>query len=308
MDRLTNMEAFVRVVEAGSFSRAAQRWGRSKAVVSKYVSMLEEYLDIELLRRSTRSLSLTQAGELYYRRCLALLDELTDLEASLHSEHISPRGRLRITAPPGLMSQYKLPLMTEFRERYPDISMEFTLTHRMVDLVEEGFDVAIRITEPKDSSLVVRKLAPAPLVVAASPAYLQEHGTPEHPQDLRDHACLIDTNFREHSKWRFQRNGKTEVVQVSGPFEVNSPIVVRDLALQAQGIALLPAFVAKDALQQGKLVTLLEGQIALQWSIVAMYPRRRFLSGRVRAYIDYLVEVFQPLREGEVTASSGQTG
>ncbi len=293
MDRLTNMEAFVRVVEAGSFSDAARRWGRSKAVVSKYVGMLEEYLDVELLRRSTRSLSLTDAGELYYRRCLALLDELTDLEASLHSEHISPRGRLRITAPPGLMERYQHELTTAFAARYPDISMEFSLTHRMVDLVEEGFDIAIRVTQPKDSSLVIRKLAPAPLVMVASPSYLKEYGTPERPEDLREHSCLIDTNFRERNKWKFKVNGKEESIAVTGRFEVNSPLTLHDLALQDQGIAMLPMFIAEEALHQGTLVSLLEDSIALKWSIVAMYPRRRFVSGRVRAFLDFLVEVFR---------------
>ena len=293
MDRLVCMEAFVRVVDAGSFSAAARNWGRSKAAVSKYLTNLEDYLGVELIRRTTRSLSLTDAGRLYHRRCIDLLGELAAMEASIQDNHVAPRGRLRITIPPGLMSRHRQRLTTEFIERYPEVTMDIHLTHRMVDLIEEGFDLAIRITEAKDSSLIARKLTTVDICAVASPEYLQKHGTPKKPEDLRQHACLIDSNFREKNRWRFKVDGELQVIEVSGPFQVNSPIVIRDLAEQGKGIALIPDFMVQKELQKGSLVSVLDGMLGFRWSMYALYPRRHFLSGRVRAFIDHLVEVFR---------------
>ncbi|MFZ1862672.1 MAG: LysR family transcriptional regulator, partial [Polyangiales bacterium] len=187
MDRLLAMEAFVRVVDAGSFSAAARQWGRSKAVVSKYVSALEEHLGVQLLRRTTRSLSLTEAGRAYRERCADVLGEIDAVEASLREDLAAPRGLLRVTAPPGLASHYLEIMTKDFVERFPDITIDLDLTHRMVDLVEEHIDVAIRVTDPRDSSLVARRIAPAPILAVAAPSYLRRRGTPKKPADLRDH-------------------------------------------------------------------------------------------------------------------------
>jgi len=283
------MEAFVRVVDAGSFTAAARRWGRSKAVVSKYVAALEEHLGVPLLRRTTRSLSLTDAGRGYHARCVDLLGELEAVEAGLRSDHVEPRGLLRVTAPPGFMDRYARLMTTAFVERYPEITMDLLLTHRMVDLVEEGIDVALRVTVPRDSSLVARRLGPAPLVAVASPAYLARRGAPRTPGDLRAHACLVDTNFRDRGRWRF----RGETVEVDGPFRVNSPTVVRDLAAAGHGVAVVPAFVAAAHLDDGRLVEVLAGELAFDWAVYAVYPRRRYLARRVRVFIDHLAAALE---------------
>ena len=294
MDRLTTMEAFVRVVNAGSFSAAARRWGVSRAVVSKYIAALEGHLGVELLRRTTRALSLTDAGRRYHARCVDVLGEIEALEASLRSDHVQPRGLLRVTAPPGFMTRYGPMMTTGFTERHPGVTMEIHLSHRLVDLVEEGLDLAIRLTAPWDSSLIARKLAPAPLVAVAAPAYLARCGRPQRPADLRHHDCLVDTNFRDLGRWRFRVGRKLETVEVTGPFRINSPTATRDLAIAGHGIALVPGFLTTDALDSGQLIEVLAGMPAFDWSIWAVYPQRRHLAGRVRAFIDYMAEQLSP--------------
>ena len=283
------MEAFVRVVDAGSFSAAARQWGRSKAVVSKYVNALEDHLGVQLLRRTTRSLSLTEAGRAYRERCVEVLGEIEALEVSLREGIAAPRGPLRITAPPGFASHYLDVMTTDFIARFPEVTLDLDLTHRMVDLVEENIDVAIRVTDPRDSSLVARRIAPAPILAVASPDYLRRRGTPKKPADLRDHDCIVDTNFRDQQRWRFRSSGKTETVSVDGPLRVNHPDAVREMAAAGHGIALVPDFVARDALEAGRLREVLRGTVAFQWSILAVYPRRKYLPARVRAYVDHLL-------------------
>jgi DNA-binding transcriptional LysR family regulator len=294
MDRLLSMEAFLRVVDAGSFSAAARQWGRSKAVVSKYVNGLEAHLGVELLRRTTRSLSLTEAGRAYRERCADVLGEIQSLEASVQQDVAAPRGPLRVTAPPGLASHYLAVMTKDFLAHFPDVTLDLDLTHRMVDLIEENIDVAIRVTAPRDSSLVARRIAPAHIIAVAAPSYLRQRGTPKNPADLRDHDCLVDTNFRDQQRWRFHNGDKTETVTVDGPLRVNNPDAVRELAEAGLGIALVPDFVARDALAAGTLREVLKGRVALHWSILAVYPRRRYLPLRVRAYVDHLVEGIGP--------------
>lgn len=294
MDRLVAMEAFVRVADAGSFSAAARHWGRSKAAVSKYINALEAHLGVQLLQRTTRSLSLTEAGRAYRERCAAVLGEIQTLEASLREDIAAPRGPLRVTAPPGFASHYLDVMTKDFLERFPEVTIDLDLTHRIVDLVEENIDVAIRVTDPRDSSLVARRIAPAPIVAVAAPSYLRGRGTPANPTDLRDHDCLVDTNFRDQQRWRFRTGdndkAKTETITVAGPLRVNHPDAVREMAESGLGIGLVPRFVASDALEAGRLREVLKGRVALQWSILAVYPRRRYLPLRVRAYIDHLAK------------------
>jgi DNA-binding transcriptional LysR family regulator len=286
------MEAFVRVVDAGSFSTAARQWGRSKAVVSKYITSLESHLGVQLIQRTTRSLSLTEAGRAYRARCTDVLGEIQALEASLREAVAAPRGPLRITAPPGFASHYLDVMTKDFLARFPEVTLDLDLTHRMVDLVEENIDLAIRVTDPRDSSLVARRIAPAPIIAVAAPSYLRRRGTPKNPADLRDHDCLVDTNFREQQRWRFRTRdkSKTETVTVHGPLRINNPDAVRDMAEAGLGIALVPKFVASQSLRAGTLREVLKGRVAFDWSILAVYPRRRYLPLRVRAYVDHLVE------------------
>ena len=263
MDRLDQMEAFIRVVDAGSFTAAARQWGRSKAVVSKYINALEDHLGVELLRRTTRSLSLTEAGRAYRERCADVLGEIQSLEASVREDIAAPRGPLRVTAPPGLAGHYLDVMTSGFLTRYPEVTLDLDLTHRMVDLVEENIDIAIRVTDPRDSSLVARRIAPAPILAVASPDYLRRRGTPKKPADLRDHDCIVDTNFRDQQRWRFRSRrsgGKTETVSVDGPLRVNHPDAVREMAEAGLGVALVPDFVAREALEAGRLCEVLRGR------------------------------------------------
>ena len=284
------MEAFVRVVDAGSFSDAARHWGRSKAVVSKYVNALEAHLGVQLLRRTTRSLSLTEAGRAYRERCTDVLGEIQSLEASVRESAAAPRGPLRVTAPPGLASHYLDVMTKDFLARFPEVSLDLDLTHRIVDLVEDNIDVAIRVTDPRDSSLVARRIAPVPILAVAAPAYLRRRGLPKQPPDLSEHDCLVDTNFVDQQRWRFRKGNKTETVTVHGPVRVNNPDAIVGLAVAGLGIALVPDFAVREALQRGSLREVLPGTVALRWSILAVYPRRRYLPLRVRAYVDHLVE------------------
>lgn len=288
MDTLESMQAFARVVEAGSFTEAAQRWGRSKAAVSKYVSQLEERLGVTLLVRTTRSLRLTETGRAYHERCVQLLEELADLEGSVSDAVRVPRGVLRVTAPPGLSEAFGEGLIADFARAWPQVSVDLHLSHELVDLVREGFDVALRITEPDDSSLIARKLADAPILTCASPGYIARAGAPRHPEDLRDHPCLVDSNFRHAGRWRFDVDGARVVVPVKGPVRVNSPLMVRSLAIEGLGIALLPEFVAREALADGRLVRLLEGFEGYRWAIYVVYPPRRHLSAKVRVFVDHV--------------------
>lgn len=284
------MEAFVRVADAGSFTAAARNWGCSKAAMSKYVSELEEHLGVALLRRTTRSLSLTEAGRRYRQRCLGVLEEIESAETDARDDTLAPRGVLRVSAPPGFMSRHGALMTTQFTDRYPDIRLDLDLTHRMIDLVEEGIDVAIRVTDPGDSTLVARRLGPAPVIAVASPDYLAERGTPCRPLDLADHDCLVDTNFRDGGRWPFVYRRKREVVEVDGPFRVNSPETLRDLAVANRGIALVAHFVVANSVECGELVEVLPSMVDLHWSVYAVYPRRRYLPARVRAFVDHLAK------------------
>ena len=292
MDRLDQMEAFIRVVDAGSFTAAAQQWGRSKAVVSKYINALEDRLGVELLRRTTRSLSVTEAGRTYRKRCADILGEIESLEASVRQDIAAPRGPLRVTAPPGLAAHYLDVMTSGFLTRYPEVTLDLDLTHRMVDLIEDNIDIAIRVTDPRDSSLVACRIAPTAILAVASPDYLRRRGTPKKPADLRDHDCIVDTNFRDQQRWRFRSRrsgGKTETVSVDGPLRVNHPDAVREIAEAGLGVALVPDFVAREALEAGRLREVLPGRVAFQWSILAVYPRRKYLPARVRAYVEHLL-------------------
>ncbi len=298
MDTIETMEAFARVVDAGSFTEAARRWGRSKAVVSKYVAALEERLGVVLLQRTTRALHLTETGRAYYERATELLEELGELERSLSDAHRAPRGTLRLTAPEGVSDAFLDPIIARFLERCPEVQIDLQITNRMLDLVEEGIDLAIRVTEPRDSALITRRLGDAPIIACASPEYLARAGRPAHPRELSERPCIIDTNFRGGGRWRFREpraragEGEAFTVRVRGPVRVNSPIRVRELTARGLGIALIPELVARAAIAEGRLVRVLEGYEGYGWGIWAVWPSRRQLSGKVRAFVDALAEAF----------------
>jgi len=289
---LARIRAFVQVFDAGGFSAAARQHGRSKALLSKYVTDLEDYLGVRLMNRTTRKLSLTEAGGAYYREASQLLQQLDDLDASILDQTAAPRGLLRVSAPRNFGEMILAPAIFAFLAAEPGVTLDLRLEDRFVDLVEEGIDLALRIATAQDSSLIARRLADMRHAVVAAPAYLDAHGVPRVPEDLRAHAAIIDTNLSGQANWRFVADGQTVSVHVRGPVQVNSPLSARDAALAGLGIALLPGYLADPMIAAGRLVPLLSGHVQTGASLMAVYPHRRHLAGKVRALIDHLVKWF----------------
>ncbi|WDR05097.1 LysR substrate-binding domain-containing protein [Devosia rhodophyticola] len=289
---LARIRAFVQVFDSGGFSAAARQHGRSKALLSKYVTDLEDFLGVRLMNRTTRKLGLTEAGEVYYREASALLQQLDDLDASITDQTSEPRGLLRVSAPRNFGERTLAPVLFGFLAKYPKVSLDLRLEDRYVDLVDEGIDVALRISTLADSSLIARKIADMRVVTAGAPALLERIGTPMHPEDLRAMPCVIDTNLQGQSNWRFIEDGKTVSVPVTGPVRVNSPLAARQAAVEGLGFVLMPSYLADPAIADGSLVAVLETFMPTGQTLQAVYPHRRHLAGKVRALIDHLVDWF----------------
>ena len=290
---LARIRAFVQVFDAGGFSSAARQHGRSKALLSKYVTDLEDYLGVRLMNRTTRKLSLTEAGEAYYREASQLLQQLDDLDASILDQTAAPRGLLRVSAPRNFGEMILAPAIFSFVASHPEVTLDLRLEDRFVDLVEEGIDLALRISAAQDSSLIARRIADMQHAVCVSPNYLKDRSVPKRPEDLRGHDCIVDTNLQGQANWRLVENGQTISVHVNGPVRVNSPLSARDAAVAGLGVALLPGYLADPLVKSGELVSILEGFVQTGSSLQAVYPHRRHLAGKVRALIDHLVKWFE---------------
>ena len=245
MDTLTRMRAFIDVVEAEGFSAAARKIGRSKALLSKYVRELEDELGALLLNRTTRQFSLTEAGHTYYRRATEIVREIDSLADAVRESSGDVRGRIKLSAPRTFADAPVGQSLIDFALAHPDITLEIDLDDRFVDLVEEGFDLAVRISRLENSSLIARRLSPFSVRICGSPDLIARRGMPARPQDLAQMPCIIDTNGRWHSNWPFLGdNGETVTVSVAGPIEVNSPLAARMAAVSGLGFAILPDFIA----------------------------------------------------------------
>ncbi len=294
MDTLTRMRAFIEVVEAEGFSAAARKIGRSKALLSKYVRELEDELGALLLNRTTRQLSLTEAGHTYYKRASELVREIDSLAEAVRDSSGDVKGRIRISAPRSYSDSVIGRSLIDFAHEHPDIVLDISLDDRFVDLVEEGFDVAIRITRLQDSSLIARRLAPFSVRYCGSPELFAKYGKPATPQDLARIPCIIDTNVRWRHNWPFVRdNGETLSVAVSGPIEVNSPITTRAAAVAHLGVAPIPDFIAAEDIAAGRLESVLDDWTPKNTGIYAVYPHRRYLPAKVRVFVDYLAKWFR---------------
>ena len=288
MDTLVGVRAFVSVADAESFTKAATRLGLTTQLVSKYVRQLEARLGVQLLNRTTRSVTLTDTGRLYLSRCRNLIEQFDEMDSLVREQQGGLSGRIRLTAPTGYGQMMVTPALADFQALHPDIEFDFNLTDRRVSIVEEGYDFAVRIGQAQDSSLTMRKLIDMPILVCASPAYLEERGEPQHPLALSTHECLINNDLIDPGIWRFQEDGEPLSVKVSGRFSVNQPRALADLACLGRGIAALPAYVIAKDIRQGRLRALLSEFSAPASSVYALYPSRRYLTRRVKALLDFL--------------------
>lgn len=291
MDSLTDIVVFVRVVDDGSFTRAAERLKLSRSVVSKYVTRLEGRLGARLLNRTTRRLSLTEAGRIFYQRSRRGLQDIEEAEAEVSRLQEKPRGVLRINSPMSFGILHIAPALPEFLAQHPEVSVEMNLDDRVVDVIEEGFDVSIRIAEMPDSSLIARRLAPCRHVIVAAPAYLEKHGTPRTPEDLRDHNIISFSYQTSVYDWHFiSPDNKQVSVPVSGSMQANNSLALREALLRGVGITRTPTFVVGKDVQDGRLLPILGNYRTLEVSIYLVYPQRRHLSPKVRAFVDFMAD------------------
>lgn len=295
MDRLDDMLAFIKVVDAKGFTAAADRLGLSKSVVSRRITELENRLGARLLNRTTRRLSLTEVGQAFYERCTRILADLEEAEMAVADLHAAPRGRLKVNAPVSFGLLHLAPAIADFLERHPAIEIDIDLNDRYVDLVDEGYDVAVRIGRLRDSTLIARRLAPAHRVVCASPGYLARNGSPVTPEDLMRHNCLLYTNVPAAEQWTFQVDGETRTVRVSGNLRTSNGDLLRAAAIAGVGITVLPTFLIGDALQAGTVRCLLPEYYGGGSTVYAVYPQNRHLSPKVRAFVDFLAGRFGPV-------------
>ncbi len=295
MDVLLSMSVFRRIAEIESFSAVAREMGLSQPTVSKHVAALEQRLDAKLLNRSTRRMSLTDAGRAYYEQCSRILDDIDETEASLGDRQSQLKGTLRIHIPNAFGRIMVMPAIWDFVDRYPDLSLDLMLDDQHVDLVKEGVDVAIRSGRFGDSSLIARNICALPRVVVASPAYLAAHGEPKTPNDLKHHDCINYSLLTTQNEWHFVGPKGIEKVRVSGRLTVNSPEIVRDAVLRGMGVAVSPLWLVEDGLRQGRLKIVLEDHAPTPYQLHAVYPDRRFLPTKVRYIIDHLRRWLAPL-------------
>jgi DNA-binding transcriptional LysR family regulator len=293
-DTLAEMSVFSRVVASGSLSAAARELGLSPAVVSRRLAALEARLGVRLINRTTRSLHLTDEGASYYDTCARLLSEIEEADAAVGAGRVEPRGVLKVALPASFGHLHVAPLVPRFAARYPNVHLALSLSDRTVNVVEEGFDLAIRIADLADSSLAARKLAPNRRVVCASPEYLRRHTAPRAPQDLAGHNCLTTNDFT--MTWEYQSDeGERGTVRVSGHYACDNWEVLREWAIAGLGVALKSTWDVRQQLEDGSLVQLCPGYtFDSDVAIYAVYPHRRLLPAKTRAFIEFLADSFGP--------------
>ncbi len=292
MDRLISMKAFAQVVDTGSFTQAADRLGVTRAAISKSVMQLEKQLGARLLNRTTRRVSPTEVGLVYHDRCRAILADIDEAERAVSSLHDEPRGRLRINAPMSFALLHLTGPLTDFMARYPEVKVQMIMNDRHVDMIDGGFDLGIRIGRLTDSSLIARRISKSRRVTCAAPDYLDAHGTPNHPQDLRDHVCLTYGHLSHGTRWTFAGPTGEVAVTIDAALCVNNGDFLCDAALKGRGIVSMPTFIVGDGLRSGRLVKVLQDWSPAPADISVIYPPHRYLSAKVRVFIDFLVERF----------------
>ncbi|MBX4937729.1 LysR family transcriptional regulator [Rhizobium binae] len=296
MDRLTSLAVFGRVVECGGFSAAARRLNMSVTMVGNHVQSLEDRLGVRLLNRTTRKVSLTETGKYYYERSSQILAELDEADRTASALSTTPRGTLKIYTS-GSIVRFLLPVFSEYMDLYPSISVDFSVGERMVDMIEDGYDLVIR-TLPPDSSLIARKLTPWRHILVCSSAYIDSHPIPTKPADIAEHNCLQYAYYPYGEEWRFEDSeGRQESVKVSGNVVSNNAEMLRFLTLNGRGLFLAPSFVVFDDIAEGRLVKIMPDYRPVEFTINAVYPNRSHLPTKVRLFIDLLAERFAEHRK-----------
>jgi DNA-binding transcriptional LysR family regulator len=293
MDRLDCMQSFVGVVETGSFSAVARERDTTQPTISKHIAALEDYLDVQLLTRSTRKLQLTQAGERFFQHCQDVLDAAAAAEASV-GQRQKPVGILRVSCPVAFGQHQVMPCLPGFLERYPDIRLDLTLSDRFVDLVEEGTDLALRIGQVNDLGLIIHRIGITRRVTVAATAYFRDRPEPQTPEALVEHNCIVYTRLATGNEWHFQRpTGGTAQVTVNGNLQIDNSTAIREAVLAGVGIAVCPVWLFGELLTSDALSVILKEYEPVPLPIHAVYRRGRFVSAKVRCFIDYLTHEFK---------------
>ena len=295
IDRMKDINAFVHVAEAKSFTTAAEQIGLSRSAVGKSVSRLEDRLGVRLLQRTTRSVSLTGEGAAFHERCVRILADLDEAEMSMLSHSHAPRGRLRLELPVSFGRLHILPILSQFMNKWPELSVSVSFNDRYVDLIDEGADLAIRLGGSDDGRLMTRLLARHRLVTCASPAYLERRGVPQNIDQLAQHSCLAFVHGGRPVEWRFNVNEQVRSVAINGRLSATNAEALRDATLAGFGIARLATFLISDDLRAGRLLPILDSHSLDGPSVRAVYPSSRHLSPKVRAFIDELLSAWRPV-------------
>lgn len=294
MNRFENMDTFIRVVEAGSISAAADRLGVAKSAVSRRLKELEKHLGVELFHRTTRQMNLTDTGRAFYHQAVRILDDVLEAEIATSQAHGTLKGSLKIALPSSFGLMHMGPVINDFLKEHQQIEFDLDFNDREVDLIQEGFDLAIRIANLPDSSLIARRFAPVKTVICASPDYLKQMGTPRSPDDLIEHRCLVYSLLRDFEYWHLTDARGNEIKTRIHPYlKASTGEFLRDAAVEGRGIILVPTFIAYKEIESGALVPLLNEYSTSQINAYAIYPQTRHLSQRVRTFVDFLVERFE---------------
>jgi len=294
MDRFGAMDTFIRVVESGSISGAADRMEVAKSAVSRRLKELEAHLGVELFHRTTRRMNLTESGRTFYHQAVRILDDVREAELATSQAHGQLRGTLKVALPMSFGLMHLGPAINDFLQQHPDVEFDIDFNDRTVDVMQEGFDLAVRIARLPDSSLIARRLASMNAVLCASPGYLERNGCPASPEALVEHRCLVYSLIRNYETWRFHdANGQLRTAKIQAYIKASNGEFLRDAAVGGHGIVLVPSFIAYQAIEQGDLVQVLSDFTQPQLDVYALYPQTRHLSQRVRAFVDFLVKRFE---------------
>jgi len=292
MGQLENMRVFIRVVEAGGIGRAAEQLGMAKSAVSRRLAELEDRLGITLINRTTRTSSLTEAGNLYYTRALSIVDDVAELDTLASDPETSLQGTLRLAAPLSFGLSHLAPALDAFAKEHPELTLHVDFSDQQIDLIEGGYDLAFRIGNLENSTLKARRISPIHIVMCASPGYIDKWGSPKKPDDLKHHQ-LLDYTLDGMSSWKLvDKNNKETIMPVEAKILANNGDFLRDMAITGHGILISPTFIAWQALSKGELIPIMPDYSIPSRNAYAVYPKTRYLSQRARLLIDFLLEQF----------------